>query len=467
MKKGDIIDLNIRSLSYGGLGVAHHNDIVIFVKGGLPGQLVKSKLFKKKKKYFEAYVLEVIKKSKNQIKPLCEHFGVCGGCSFQNYSYEKQLFEKQNQINDLFTRLAKIKNPPIKNIIGCENEYYYRNKMEFSYSPNRWIIDLESKKEQKNDPALGLHVKGRFDKIIDINDCHLHGELSNDILKFIKTYLIKHKISSFNIKERTGYLKNIIIRQGYQTNEILINFITTSYDKPLLSKLIKQLTKKFKTIKAIINTIVMTNSGSSIGEEKILWGENYINDNIGEYSYKISTNSFFQTNTKQAEILYNHIIQICNFKGDEIVYDLYCGTGSIGIHIAKYVKMVYGVEIVMSAVIDAIENAKNNNIKNIQFFHGDLIDFFQNNQELQLIENPDLIILDPPRAGIHNKTLADIMSFNPKKILYVSCNPSTQARDVSILKDNNYLVKDIQPIDMFPHTPHIENITLLINNDKN
>ena len=354
MKKGDIIDLNIKSLSYGGLGVAHYNNIVVFVRGGLPGQSVKSKIFKKKKKYFEAYVLEVIKESPNKINPLCEHFGICGGCSFQNYSYKEQLIEKQNQINDLFTRLAKIIAPPIKPIIGCENQYYYRNKMEFSYSPNSWIVDLESENKEKTNDALGLHVKGRFDKIIDINDCHLHGKGSNDIFKFIKAYLIENKISSFDIKKRVGYLKNIIIRQGYQTNEILINFITTNNDDVILSKLIKQLTKKFKNIKAIMNTVVKSNSGSSIGEEKNLWGQNYINDNIGKYSYKISSNSFFQTNTKQSEILYNTISEICNFKGNEIVYDLYCGTGSIGIHIAKQVKMVYGVEVVMSAVIDAI-----------------------------------------------------------------------------------------------------------------
>ena len=268
------------------------------------------------------------------------------------------------------------------------------------------------------------------------------------------------------MKKRNGYLKNIIIREGYQTNEVLINFITTSNDDTILSQLVQSLTKKFKEIKSIINTIVKNNSGSSIGEEKILWGENYINDNIGKYAFKISNNSFFQTNTKQTEVLYDSIRKICDLKGDEVVYDLYCGTGSIGIYIAEYVKMVYGVEIVMSAVIDAIENAQNNNIKNIQFFHGNLIDFFQNNQELKLIEKPDLIILDPPRAGIHQNTLDSILNFNPKKILYVSCNPSTQARDINILKDSHYVIENMQPIDMFPHTPHIENIILLINNEK-
>ena len=376
MKKGDIVNLDIKSLAYGGLGLSHYNNIVIFVKGGLPGQIVKSKILKKKKKYFEADALEIIKKSNDEVNPLCEHFDVCGGCTFQNYKYEKQLNEKQNQINDLFTRLAKINNPPIKPIIGCEKEFYYRNKMEFSYSSNKWIIDLESPIENKTN-ALGLHVRGKFDKIVDIKNCYLHSEKANDIFKFIKNYLIEKNIDAFNIKKRTGYLKNIIIREGYQTNQISINFITTNYDDSILSELIILLTKKFKEIVSIINTIVNPNSGSSIGySEKILWGKDYIFENIGEYTYKISSNSFFQTNSKQAKVLYDLIIEICKFKGNEIVYDLYCGTGSIGIYISKYVKMVYGIEVIMSAVIDAIENAKNNNIKNIQFFHGDLINFF-------------------------------------------------------------------------------------------
>ena len=465
MKKGDTLNLNIKSLSYGGLGIAHYDNIVIFVKGGLPGQSVKARIYKKKKKYLEAYVLEVLKKSKDQITPNCEHFGLCGGCSFQNYNYNKQLNEKENQVNDLFIRIAKIDSPNINPIIACKEKYNYRNKMEFSYSPNKWIVDLESKNESMDDDAFGLHVKGRFDKIIDINNCHLHGENANQIFKSIKEYLIENKISSFNIKERKGYLRNVIIRQGHETNEILINFVTTNQKNKAITELVKILTKKFPFIKSVINTIVENNSGSSIGKENLLFGRDYINEKIGENKYKISSNSFFQTNTNQAKVLYDTILRIGNFKGDEIVYDLYCGTGSIGIHISKHVKKVYGVEIVMSAVIDAIENAKNNNITNVQFFHGDLIDFFKNNQEIKLIETPDFIILDPPRAGIHNNTLMDVIKFSPKKIIYISCNPSTQARDIKILQDNNFMVKEIQPIDMFPHTPHIENITLLINDE--
>tara|TARA_B100001123_G_scaffold407990_1_gene500748 strand:+ start:515 stop:1912 length:1398 start_codon:yes stop_codon:yes gene_type:complete len=465
MKKGEILELDVKSLSYGGLGVAHYNDLVVFVKGGLPGQTVSSKIYKKKKKYLEAYVLEILKESNDQIDSICEHFGVCGGCTFQNYNYKKQLYQKQNQIDDLFSRIAKVNSPKINSILGCEKEYNYRNKMEFSYSPNRWITDLDSKKESESQNALGLHVKGRFDKIIDINDCHLHGKSSNVIFNYIKKYLINNNVSSFDIKERSGYLKNIIIREGHGSGEILINFVTTNNNNKEILELVKNLAEKFNNVKSIINTVVKSNSGSSVGQENILWGNDYINEKIGENTYKISNNSFFQTNTSQAKVLYDSILKICDFNGSEIVYDLYCGTGSIGIHIAKYVKKVYGVEIVMSAVIDAIENAKNNNVKNIQFFHGDLTDFFQNNQELKLIEKPDLIILDPPRAGIHNKTLMEVVRFNPKKIVYVSCNPSTQARDVNILQENNYTVKEIQPIDMFPHTPHIENITLLTHNE--
>ena len=309
--------------------------------------------------------------------------------------------------------------------------------MEFSYSSNKWIPNLNEQNKNQSSVAFGLHVKGRYDKIVDINECHINGKLSNEIFKFLKDILIKQNIEPFNIKTRTGYLRNVIIREGKSVNEILINFIITNSNIEILKPVIEKLINEFSEIKSIISTIVKPNSGSSISEEeKILWGEDYISENIGKYLYKISSNSFFQTNSKQSKVLYDLIVEICEFKGDEVVYDLYCGTGSIGIYIAKYVKMVYGIEIVMSAVIDAVENAKNNETNNIHFFHGDLIDSFQNNQELKLIDNPDIIILDPPRAGIHNKTLIDIINFNAKKIVYVSCNPSTQARDVNILIDN-------------------------------
>ena len=466
LSKGQIIDLDIRSLAYGGMGVSYHNDVVIFVKGGIPGEKLKAKIYKKKKNYLEAYPIEKIKKSKKSVDPRCEHFGACGGCSFQNLNYNDQLSQKNTQVKDLFTRIGGIQTPPINKIIGCDNQYNYRNKMEFSYSSNKWIVNLDENDNNENLNAFGLHVRGRYDKIVDINECHINGNLTNKIFKLLRNILSDEGIEPFNAKNRAGFLRNVIIREGYLTNQILINFITTSSNTKILTPILRTLTNKFPEIKSIVNTTVKPASGSSNSEkEEILWGQDYISENIGEYSYKISTNSFFQTNSMQAKVLYDLIIKLCEFKGNEVVYDLYCGTGSIGIYVAKYVKMVYGIEIVMSAIIDAIENANNNNVDNIQFFHGNIINTFQNNQEFKLIENPDIIILDPPRAGIHSKTLIDIMKFNAKKIIYVSCNPSTQARDINILINNGYLLKNIQPIDMFPHTPHIENIALLTNDE--
>ena len=462
LSKGQILDLEITSLAYGGMGISHYEDIIIFVKGAIPGEKVKAKIYKKKKNYLEAYSIENIKASKHSTEPICEHFGVCGGCSFQNLNYNEQLNQKSIQVRDLFTRIGGIESPNINKIIGCNEYYNYRNKMEFSYSSNKWIVNLESHDEDKDKNAFGLHVKGRFDKIVDINDCHITGKLSNQIFKSIKSELTLKKIEPFNIKARTGYLRNIIIREGHLTDEISINFIITSTEVKELIPIVNNITKKHKEIKSIKSTTVKPNSGSSFSDqEKILYGENHISEKIGKYLYKISSNSFFQTNSKQSKVLYDLIIKAADFKGNEVVYDLYCGTGSIGIYIAKYVKMVYGIELVMSAVIDAIENAKNNKIKNIQFFHGDLVHTFQNNPELKLIKNPDVIILDPPRPGIHANTIAEIVNFNPKKIIYVSCNPSTQARDVNILIQNGYQLISMQPVDMFPHTPHIENIVLL------
>jgi len=247
------------------------------------------------------------------------------------------------------------------------------------------------------------------------------------------------------------------------TKQILINFITTNDDTSMLSKLTDLLKENFNEVKGVLNTIVKPNSGSSISDKEIiLWGQDYIEEKVGEYIYKISSNSFFQTNSKQSKILYDQILKLAELEGSEIIYDLYCGAGSIGIYLSKYAKKIYGIEIVMSAVIDAIENSKKNNIKNIDFFHGDLIDFFRNNKEINLIESPDVVVLDPPRAGIHKNTLDDIMQLKVKKIIYVSCNPPTQIRDISILTENGYTIKEIQPIDMFPHTPHIENIVSLV-----
>ena len=462
LSKGQILDLEITSLAYGGMGISHYEDIIVFVKGAIPGEKIKAKIYKKKKNYLEAYSIEKIQSSKYSTEPICEHFGVCGGCSSQNLNYNEQLNQKNTQVRDLFTRIGGITSPNINKIVGCQEHYNYRNKMEFSYSSNKWIINLDEQNEKEDENAFGLHVKGRFDKIVDINDCHITGKLSNKIFKSIKSELFLKKVEPFNIKTRKGYLRNIIIREGHSTKEVSVNFIITSPETKNLLPIVKYLVENHKEIKSIKSTTVEPNSGSSFSDqEKVLFGEDYISENINSYLYKLSSNSFFQTNSKQAKVLYDLIVKAADFKGDEVVYDLYCGTGSIGIYIAKYVKMVYGIEIVMSAVINAIENAKNNKIKNIQFFHGDLVDTFQNNAELKLIKNPDVIILDPPRPGIHSNTLAEIVNFNPKKIIYISCNPSTQARDVNILMQNGYQIINIQPVDMFPHTPHIENIVLL------
>ena len=461
-RKGEILELDIKKLAFGGLGIAHLDGMVIFVKDGLPGQKVKAKIYNKKKKYLEAYVIEKISPSKNEQEPKCTHFGLCGGCTFQNYNYSSQLIEKHNQVEELFNKMLKSKYPKINLIIGCKDEFYYRNKMEFSYSSNRWVVDKNDIEVDRRN-AFGLHVKKRFDKIVDIDNCYIQGKKSNQIFRFIKKYLNENNVSPFNMRNKTGYLRNVIIREGQVTNQALVNFITTNENNKSLSKLTNLLVENFTEIKGVVNTIVERNSGSSISDKEImLYGEEYIEEKIGKYTYKISSNSFFQTNSKQSRVLYEQILKLSNLKGDEIIYDLYCGTGSIGIYLSNNVKKVYGIEITMSAVMDAIENAKNNDVKNINFFHGDLIDFFRKNQEVSLIESPDVIILDPPRAGMHKDTLEDIIKLNANKIIYISCNPSTQVRDIDILTNYKYKIKEIQPVDMFPHTPHIENIVSLV-----
>ena len=461
VRKGTVLNLTIEKLAFGGLGIAYYKGLVIFVKGSIPGQKVSAKIYKKKKNYLEAYIVEVIDPSIDEVEKNCNHFGVCGGCSFQNYNYNSQLNQKYNQVNELFEKMLKKKMEyTINPIIGCGEQFHYRNKMEFTYSYNKWIVDLDS--EIDNNPALGLHVKARFDKIVDIDNCSIQGSKSNIIFSFIKSKLTELKISAFNMKSKQGYLRNIIIREAQKSNQVLVNFITTNNKNSQLKKLSNALVKEFDFVKGVINTIVKPNSGSSIGDEEIiLFGESYIEEMIGEYIFKISKDSFFQTNSKQAEVLYEQIKLLSDLDGNEIVYDLYCGTGSIGIYLSKFVKKIYGIEVVMSAVLDGIENTNKNEIKNVNFFHGDLTNFFEENKEIPFIEKPDLLIVDPPRAGMHTNTLTHISTLNAKKIIYVSCNPSTQVRDVNFLIENGYCIKNIQPVDMFPHTPHIENIVSL------
>ena len=459
IKKGFETNLVIESLIFGGKGLAHLNDLVVFVKNTIPGQVVRAKIFKKNKKYLEAYPIEIIKESKNFVKPQCNFFQVCGGCSYQNLDYNEQIKEKQNQINAIFSRIGKIDTPKIEDFITCDEQYHYRNKMEFTFSNSPWKWELDDGKENF---ALGLHVPKRFDKILNIDNCKIHNDLGNDILRDIHSICKKNNLTPYNHINHTGFLRNLMIRHSKYFNEFMINIITSYKAPKSLSPITNHLNKKYPNITSIINNINTRKGGSHSNEEIVLFGNPYLREKIGDYLFEFSSNSFFQTNSLQTFKLYETIKSLSGISEDTVIYDLFCGTGSIAIYLSNNCSNIIGIDNNVSSIKNAQKNAKLNNIDNIKFILADLNKSFKSIINENNIPEPDLIILDPPRPGLNPKTIKNIIDFNPHKIIYVSCNPSTQARDINELMNSGYLVDTIQPIDMFPHTPHIESIIKLI-----
>ena len=466
IKKGSELNLTIESLAYGGKGISKYNDIVIFTNNVLPGQTIKAKIIKKKKNYLEAIPIEIVKESVFKREEKCSHFYDCGGCKIQDLIYDEQLRQKESQVLESLRYIAKVKVKKIEPIIKSKLIYEYRNKMEFSFSNNRWLIKSEKslENEKSKDFALGLHPPRRFDKIVDIDYCHIQTKLANEILHLIKKESIKNNLEPYDIINHKGFMRNVIIKHPKFSDQVMINIVTAYQKDDLLKPIVNKLIDLSPNIKSIINTINNKKSDSAYGmPQKLLFGKKFIIESLNEFQFEISADSFFQTNSLQALEMYEYVKSECNLTGKEVVYDFYCGTGTIGIFIAKNAKKVFGFEIVESAIEDAKKNALTNKVKNIEFHCGDLAKMLTNFTHI-ITENPcDVLILDPPRAGINPKTLKEILKINPKKIVYVSCNPTTQARDIRELINNDYIIGMIQPIDMFPHTHHIECVITLDN----
>ncbi len=464
IKKGSEITLTIDALSYGGKGISRYDGIVIFTNNVLPGQIIKAKIIKKKKSYLEAIPIQIIKESTFKQKEKCNHFYDCGGCKTQDLKYEEQINQKENQIIEALNHLGKINVKEIEPIIKSDIIYEYRNKMEFSFSNSRWLINNEKglKDEKPKDFALGLHPPRRFDKIVDVDNCEIQTKLANKILALIKKESIENDLTPYDIINHTGFMRNIVIKHPKYSDQIMINIITAYKQDDILIPIVSKLKKLSPNIKSIINTINDKKSDSAYGmPQKLLYGKKFIVENLNEFQFEISADSFFQTNSIQALNMYKYVRKECKLSGSEIVYDFYCGTGTISIFVAKNAKKVYGFEIVESAIKDAKKNALKNKVKNTEFHCGDLSKMLQNYSNI-IKNNPcDILILDPPRSGLHPKTLKEVLRINPKKIIYVSCNPTTQARDVREFINSNYIMGKVQPIDMFPHTYHIECVITL------
>ncbi len=453
--------VTITDIGAEGKAIAKVNDVVVFTTHVVPGDVVDLQVTKKRKNYQEARVVKIHEKSADRAEAFCEHFGVCGGCKWQFLPYDKQLFYKQKQVGDQLKRIGGIELPEITPIIGSEKETFYRNKLEFSFSNKRWMtfeeMDLELEPKDKN--ALGFHIPKLFDKIIDIKKCWLQPSPSNELRNFIREYALENELSFFDIRKQEGLLRNMIIRTS-STGEAMLIISFYFEDEEKREGLLQAIDKQFPELTALMYVINEKGNDTITDQEiKLFKGRDHIFEEMEGLKFKIGPKSFYQTNSEQAYELYKVTREFAGLTGNETVYDLYTGTGTIANFIASKAKQVVGIEYIPEAIEDAKVNSGINNIENTSFFAGDMKDVL--NQEF-IAENgqPEVIITDPPRAGMHEDVVNTILAVAPKRVVYVSCNPATQARDLALM-DEKYKVTRIQPVDMFPHTHHVENVVLL------
>lgn len=464
VKKAPQIIENVSVIDAGteGQAIAKTNDYVMFIKGAVPGDIVDVQITRKKSKYREATAIKIKQESEKRTASVCGHFGVCGGCKWQNMSYEWQLFYKQKQVSDALTRLAKIELPEIQKIIPSAKTYHYRNKLEFTFSNKKWLTqeEIESQKEIDNRNGLGFHIPGLFDKILDIDTCHLQEEPSNSIRLAVKNFALKHNLSFFDIREQKGLLRNIIIRST-STGEWMVIISFYYNDKENITALLNHLAELFPQITSL-HYVINSKKNDTISDLDIhvFKGNDSIYEQMENLKFKISPKSFYQTNSEQAYQLYKVTRDFAGITGNEIVYDLYTGTGTIANFVAHQAQKVVGIEYVPAAIEDAKINSQLNNIINTTFYAGDMKDVLST-EFVKQNGKPNVIITDPPRAGMHEDVTKKILEIEPDRIVYVSCNPSTQARDLQLL-DAKYKVAKVQPVDMFPQTHHVENVVLLV-----
>jgi 23S rRNA (uracil1939-C5)-methyltransferase len=461
VKKQLPLFLNVNILDAGseGKAVAKVNDLVIFVQNAVPGDVADLQLLMKKKNFAEAKAIHFHVLSEKRSVPICQHFGVCGGCKWQNMEYSWQLHYKQKQITDNLIRIGKIELPEINPIIASPQTENYRNKLEFTFSNKKWLTSVNEQEEGISMDALGFHIPLRFDKILDIEKCHLQANPSNQIRNSIRTYAIEKKLSFFDLKAQEGFLRTLIIRSS-SNGELMVIVTFFHEDESARIGLLNHIKNKFPEITSLLYAI--NSKGNDTIQDLPLFcfhGLPFITENMEELSFRIGPKSFYQTNSAQAYKLYQIARDFADFKGNELVYDLYTGTGTIANFIAKNVKKVIGIEYVPEAIEDAKVNSEINGITNTSFYAGDMSKILTD-EFITANGNPDVIITDPPRAGMSPSVVEKLLEMEATKIVYVSCNSATQARDLLLL-DVKYKVVKVQPVDMFPHTHHAENVVLL------
>jgi 23S rRNA (uracil1939-C5)-methyltransferase len=440
---GERVTVEVTDLAFDGKAVGSIDGKVIFLKGGLPGETVIAEITRVKARYCQGIVREILKPSPERQSPRCTHFGVCGGCTWQDLAYAEQLRFKKKQVVDCLERLGQFESTIVRDVVACDKLFFYRNKMEFSFHV-----------KEGDGFTLGLHERNSFDDIFDLSACYLQSEQSNAIVSYVRQFVKDYSIPVYDINNHTGYMRFLMIREGKRTNQIMVNIITNYGEILHETELIAGLTQSFPTIETIIHNQNGKKANIAFGEiERILYGDGWIEEELLGCRFRIRANSFFQTNPTQAEKLFTTAFDLLGDVSGARVLDLYCGTGSIGILLAKRALQVVGVELVVDAVEAARENAERNGIDNIEFFAGDVKGHLEANVSAEPF---DIIVLDPPRAGLHPKAVKRLISIQPPTILYISCNPATFARDARLLVDGGYSMSEVVPVDMFPHTMHIE-----------
>lgn len=452
-------DIEILDAGAEGMAIARHNDVVIFVPHAVPGDIVDIKIISKKRRFMEGVILNIKKKSPQRVDSVCKHFGLCGGCKWQCMDYTTQLEYKRKQVEDNFIRIGKLNIKGISDIIGADPIYFYRNKLEYAFADRRWLLPSEIADQTiEQSVGLGFHVPKIFDKVIDISECHLQSEPSNTIRNTIRTYCLEHQLTFYNARQWTGLMRNIIIRTTPDGQLMLI--VVFGYIDDAIFQLLPFLQEKFPEITSL-NYVINEKKNDTISDLTVhlFSGVPYLEEKMEDLTFRVGPISFYQTNSKQAYKLYCIARDFAQLTGSEVVYDLYTGTGTIANFVARKALKVVGIEYIEPAIEDAKFNSELNNIDNTVFYAGDMAKVL-NRQFIQTNGHPDVIITDPPRAGMHPDVIKQLLEIEAQRIVYISCNPASQARDLASLEEK-YIITKIQPVDMFPHTQHIENVVCM------
>jgi 23S rRNA (uracil1939-C5)-methyltransferase len=447
VKNGEELELRIDSLAYGGNGVGRHDGFVVFARGGLPGDTVRAQITKVKRAFAEGFVTQLVEGSEARVEAPCRHFGTCGGCRFQHLAYEAQLAEKERQVRDALVRIGRFPDPPLEPIVPASSEYHYRNKLEYSFTTTEDGVDL------------GFHRAGRWDDVIGIEECLLTTDLGNAVRLAVRDWAREERLEAYDQETGAGYLRHLVVREGRNTGQVLVVLVTAPGESFETGYLVDVL-RRFPEVRSVHWAINDTPAEQTNLPTKLLWGEDAIEEKILGLTFRVRPSAFLQTNTEMASRLYELAREYAGLEGDENVYDLYCGTGTIGLALAGEARAVWGLEISEEAVACAIENAELNGIENARFFAGNV---GQTIEELsEEAGSPDVVVVDPPRAGLAGKALRRTGALGAPRIVYVSCNPTTLASDLQVLRDEyGYVLERCRPVDMFPHTPHVESVSVL------